>query len=382
MNETTSAKHAGLLVPLDMFRISQLAAIFGELLVSKARNILDAKLVVSRHPLSGILLMRIEGSVVEGNPPEFWRENADLVALASRAIPRQVIMYYVEGGPERREGFMVAQQGQVLAADDATADRMPPEATEADWPVSRLCQQLKLSVDDLAQGFAGGPTVEVSLVEPTGDDQTMLMTLMGQDAEGGEAAPGAEAGPEGAAPPSPAAARATAAKKAEAEAEADAKRRAKEQAEEEAARRNRAQAVQSDLRFEIDEVGVVVAPKAELSEADVLGNFIVSKVEGDLPYGLPSNLADELQGKRVDIVVKVDFLSEVFVENNPLNKPQFQESSQTRTLGDKEVRVMEVLGPRLGYGTLISTGKAPHVFVSRKPGMPLPTKLITELLDS
>ena len=39
-----------------------------------------------------------------------------------------------------------------------------------------------------------------------------------------------------------------------------------------------------------------------------------------------------------------------------------------------------MLAPRLGYGTLISTGKAPHVFVSRKLDLPLPEALVTELL--
>ena len=56
------------------------------------------------------------------------------------------------------------------------------------------------------------------------------------------------------------------------------------------------------------------------------------------------------------------------------------EISTERTLGGKNVRVAEVLGPRLGYGSLISTGSAPHVFVSRKPDMPLPEALIAELL--
>ncbi len=372
MNGQTSGKHAGLLVPFEMFRISQLAAIFAELLVSKARNILDAELVVTRHPAAPILLLQIEGSVVDNNPPEFWRENADLVSLASRAFPRQVIMYYVEPAPERREGFMVAQQGQVLAADDATHDRMPPGATEADWPVSRLCQQLRIPPSDLEARFPGGPSVRAKLVEPGQvDDQALLMTLAGRDAGAGEAAPAA--GGQAASP------QAAAANK-RGNIEEDTKRREKEKQAEEAEQARRSQEVRSGLRYTIDDLGLVAAPQAELSEPEILVTFVVPKVAGDLPDGVPRNLTDQLQGKRIDVAVKVDFLSEVFVENTPLSRPAFEERSTEATVGGHTVRVMEVLGPRLGYGTLISTGKAPHVFVSRKIGSALPEQLVLELL--
>ena len=99
-----------------------------------------------------------------------------------------------------------------------------------------------------------------------------------------------------------------------------------------------------------------------------------------MPEGLSRDLTAKLQGKRIDVAVKVDFLSEVFIESTPLSKPQFLEISSERELGGKSVRVAEVLGPRLGYGTLVSSGSAPHVFVSRKPDLPLPESLIIELL--
>ena len=377
MNGKKSGKHAGLLVPFEMFRISQLAAIFAELLVSKARNILDAELVVTRHPSAPILLLQIEGSIVGDDPPEFWRENADLVSLASRAFPRQVIMYYVEPPPERREGFMVAQQGQVLAADDATHDRMPAGATEADWPVARLCQQLRIPANDLETRFPGGPSVRAKLVEPGQvDDQALLMTLAGRDAGTTEAAPapGAQAtatAPQQAAPAN-----------RRGNIEEDTKRREKERQAEEAEQARREEEVRSGLRYTIDEIGLVAAPKAELSEPEILVTFVVPKVAGDVPEGVPQKLADQLQGKRIDVAVKVDFLSEVFVENTPLSRPTFEERSTEATVGGRSVRVMEVLGPRLGYGTLISTGKAPHVFVSRKIGSALPEQLVLELLGS
>jgi hypothetical protein len=128
-------------------------------------------------------------------------------------------------------------------------------------------------------------------------------------------------------------------------------------------------------------MGLVAAPQAELSEPEILVAFVVPKVSGDLPDGLPRKLADELQGKRIDVAVKVDFLSEVFVENTPLSRAAFEERATDGTIGGRSVKVMEVLGPRLGYGTFVSTGKAPHVFVSRKIGSALPEQLVAELLE-
>src|SRR5690606_7206494 len=220
--------YGGLLIPLDMFRLSQLAALFAEVLVSKARNILDARMVAARHPASPLLLIRIEGHVVGDDEAAFWRENADLAAIVSQALPRQVFMFYVQPGPRdvRREGFMVAQRGQVLAADDATADNIPADTPDSEWPVSRLCGQLRLSLDELARGFPDGPRVEVPLAEPNIDDQAALMTLVGREPADAEGGPG-----EAAARPRD---RAQAAAR---EAEEDAKRRADEAAAEEEAQR-------------------------------------------------------------------------------------------------------------------------------------------------
>ena len=362
---TSSSTYGGLLIPFDPFRLSQLAAVFGDVLIGKARNVLDAKLVVARHPAAPILLARIEGSVLDGDAAKFWRENTDLVAVASQLLPRQVFMFYVEPGPpaSRREGFMVAQRGQVLAADEATHDRLPPNATESDWPVARLCEQLRISMDELADGFPDGPSVEVKLVEPTADDQALLMTLAGQAPEGEEDQP-------------------SAAETTKATAEDDAKRRAALEAENAAEQERRASQVKSDLVYATDELGIVVSPKAELAEPDMLAPFIVSAVRGDLPEGLPRELTDGLQGKRIDIAVKVDFLSEVFVENQPLSRPAFEEHKQTKNLAGRELVALEVLAPRLGYGTLISTGKAPHVYVSRKLDLPMPEELVLSLLQA
>jgi hypothetical protein len=382
-----------------MFRISQFAAMFSELLASKARNILDAELVVTRHPEAPLFLMQIEGSVIDGNPATFWRENVDLAQMASRALPRQVIMFYADPGEtpdDRREGFIVAQQGQMVAGDDVGTDRMPADAPDTDWPLAKLCQQLRLPLEDLKTSFAGGTKVSVKLMEPSAaDDQALLQELFAKEmaaqaaAEAGEAPPegttgappapagAASPGPGGAAPAAPAAPKKPSAAEIAAE---DAKRRAREQAEEAAAAAARAAEIQSGLRTAQDDLGITVAPEAELSEPDQLRPFIVSALEGDVPEGVNRELSPQLQGKRIDVAVKVDFLSEVFIENTPLSKPQFQEISAERELGGKTVRVAEVLGPRLGYGSLISTGSAPHVFVSRKPDMPLPEGLIVELL--
>lgn len=402
-----STPHAGLLVPLDMFRITQLASIFGELLVGKARNVLDAQLVVTRHPEAPLFLMNITGTVVDENPAAFWRENADLVQMASRAFPRQVIMFYGDPGAtpdDRREGFIVAAQGQVVAGDDAGADKFPAGTPDAEWPLGKLCEQLRIPLADLNGGFAGGPQVAVKLLEPTGDDQDLLGVLFAKEmaaqaaaAEGGAPPPGADgsaaapapaqaqtqgqaqAQPPGA-PAAPAAPAAPPKPSAAELAAEDAKRRAREQAEENAAAAARAAEIQSGLRVAQDDLGITLAPDAELSEPDQLRPFIVSTLKGDAPEGVPRDLTEQLQGKRIDVAVKVDFLSEVFIESTPLSKPQFLEISAERDMGGKAVRVAEVLGPRLGYGTLISTGSAPHVFVSRKPELPLPESLIVELL--
>lgn len=373
-------RHGGILIPLDAFRVSHLAAVAAELLVSKARNITDAKLVLTRHPQSQLVLGRIVGSIVGDDPATFWRENADIVVAMSQVLPRQCFMYYVQSAPpeERREAFLVAQRGQVLAADEGSADRQTLGAEK--WPVATLCEQLRLTMDELASGFAGGPSIEIPLLDPTVDDQAMLMKLAGQPPEDGasmgsgvdDEAPAGPA-PAGAAPGAPAAAP----KPSVVE---DIKRRESERAIELAEHQRRAAEVKSDVPYVIDALGIIASPRAELSEPDILAPFILSKIAGDLPPGLPREQAVALQGKRCDIALRVDFLSEVFVETAPLARPVLQERAETRTIGGRELMVLEVLAPRLGYGTLVTTGKAPHVFVSRKPELPLPESLVLELL--
>jgi hypothetical protein len=367
--------HGGLLIPLDMFRVSHLAAVASELLVSKARNIVDAKLVLVRHPASQIVLGRIEGSVIGDDAMSFWRENADIALAASQVLPRQCLLYYAKTAPaaERREGLVVAQRGQIVTADDATPERGPNEH----WPVTKLCEQLRVGMGDLAEGFPGGPRIEVSLMEPAIDDQQALMILAGR--QGAAAGEGAEA-PD-AAGPAAAPAGAPAARKRDSM-EDDAKRREKERQAESAEKQRRAQEIKSAIAFEIDELGVIVSPAAELSEADLLARYIQGRIVGDLPEGLPSKHADALQGKRCDIAIRVDFLSEVFVENAPLTKAMLEERGVASTVEGRAVRRLEVLAPRLGYGTLVTTGKAPHVFVSRKPELPQPDGLVAKLLTA
>ncbi|MFV8751025.1 hypothetical protein ACNOYE_10810 [Nannocystaceae bacterium ST9] len=395
----------GLLFPLDMFRPTTLAAVLTEGLVSQVKNILDAKLVLTRHPEIQVVIARIEGSVVGGDEAQFWRDNVELALLASQVLPRQLFLYYVVAddgvNPEPRQGFVVAQRGQVLAAEDATADQLPPDALPEDWPVERLLAQLGLSYEDLAAGFAGGPSIELSLVEPGGDDRELLMTLAGQPTartEGAPAATGpapaagpgpAPAGPRASKPagrPAPAPAGAPAgqpgapAKPKRITVEEDQKRRAAEQQAANEAREAKAASIRADLPYLIDELGVVVAPKAELGDTDILEPFLTSKLAGDLPAGLPRELHESLQGKRIDFVVKVEFLSEVFVGERPLVKPTFDAQAETRTLAGQPVKVLEVLGPRLGKGTFIRRDRA-GVFVSRTPDLPLPEALIVSLLD-
>ncbi len=369
-------RHGGILIPLDAFRVSHLAAVAAELLVSKARNITDAKLVLTRHPRTQLVLGRIVGSIVGDDPTEFWRENPDIVMAMSQVLPRQCFMYYVQSAPpaERREAFLIAQRGQVVAADEGTADRQTPGAEH--WPVAKLCEQLRLTIEDLASGFAGGPSIEIPLLDPTVDDQAMLMTLAGQPPEED---PEAEVESASAAAPTPAKGSAPAAKPKPSVVE-DLKRRETERAAENAEHQRRAAEVKADVPFIIDALGIISCPRAELSEPDLLAPFILSKISGDLPPGLPRDQAVGLQGKRSDIALRVDFLSEVFVETAPLARPVLQERAETRSIGGRELMVLEVLAPRLGYGTLVTTGKAPHVFVSRKPELPLPESLVLELL--
>ncbi len=390
--QISSGSHGGMLIPFDMFRLSQLAAIYGELLASKARNILDARLVAIRHEVGNILLLTIEGHVTAEDAAEFWRTNADLALITSQAVPHRVLLYWAQPGPpgKRREGFLFAQRGQVIASDEGTEDRAA--GGEPNWPVTRLCEQMRISIDDLAQAFPGSPRVEIPLVDAgTVNDQELLMTLVGRSGEGIDADDGAEppppAGP--GKPQRPAAAQAPAGKPAPRPAPAgpprltvdeDTKRRATEAAAEAAEQKRRAEQLQAGLAYELDEHGVIATPSAGLSEPDLLRPLIVAEIRGDLPAGLPRELGDRLQGKRSDIAVPVEFLSEVFVENTPLSRPAFQERASALELGGKRLLVLEVLAPRLGYGTLVSTGTR-HVFVSRKPEQTLPIEVLLRILD-
>ena len=85
-----------------------------------------------------------------------------------------------------------------------------------------------------------------------------------------------------------------------------------------------------------------------------------------------------MQGKRLDIAVKVDFLSEVLLEGSPLDKGRFEAQSETVELDGLEFQRIAVLAPRLGSGTLYRRAKA-GVFVSREPGSPVPEALIVEV---
>ncbi|HLT40396.1 MAG TPA: hypothetical protein VK034_29155 [Enhygromyxa sp.] len=370
------SNHGGLVFPLDMFRPTMLAAALAEGLIAQARNIVDAKLELTRHPEIQLVLARIVGSVVEGDPAKFWRENVELGLIASQVLPRQLFVYWVATEPEPRQGFIVAQRGQVLAAQDATADQLPPDATAADWPVAQLLLQLQLEAEELADGFYGGPRVELSLMDREGDDRQLLMTLAGQP-------PSEPPAPADSAQPQPATAGQPAEPRApkRVTAEEDRKRRAAEHQAELDARQAKADSIHADLPYLVDDLGVVVAPKgAELADTDILTPFIVGKLNGELPPGLPRELQDRLQGKRVDFAVPVEFLSEVFVGDGPLSKPTFEAQAQPRELAGRSVMVVEVLGPRLGRGSYIRSGRA-GVFVSRTPDMPLPEQLIVALLE-
>lgn len=397
---TASTSHGGLLFPLDMFRPTVLAAVLAELLVGKVRNILDATIEIARHPSAPLALARIHGSVVGDDPCEFWRTNPDLALAASQVVPRQCFVYYAREGEQRREGFLVAQRGQAIAADDSDRD-----AAGKHWPVTRLCEQLRISVAELASGFAGGPRVEMSLMEPSGNDQTLLMTLIGQTAaaaaaeeegyddepqppppppsRGGGLTQGFTAPPSSgasaAAPPSPPRPAAATGKPGAISAAEDAKRRATEKAAEQQETLARSESIARALKFVEDARGVVVFVPAELADTDVLRHYTVSAVESSLPEGLPRDLLPKLQGRSIDFAVKVEFLSEVFVGNQPLNRPKFDEKATELDLDGTRVKALEVLAPRLGIGTLLRLdGK--NVFVSRKPDAPLPAALLLPAL--
>jgi hypothetical protein len=384
--QISNGSHGGMLIPFDMFRLSQLAAIYGELLASKARNILDARLVAIRHGVGNqaLLLLRIDGHVTAEDAGEFWRSNADLALITSQAVPHRVLLYWAQPGPpgKRREGFLFAQRGQVIASDEASEER---GADDQQWPVTRLCEQMRISIEDLGEGFAGSPRVEIPLVDAGAvNDQELLMTLVGRDAAGFDAAeePPPAKPPRGAqqAPAAkPGAPRPGAPAPTRLSVDEDAKRRATEAAAEAAEQKRKAEELQASLAYVIDDLGIVALPSAGLAEPDLLRPLVVTEIHGDLPAGLPRKLGDGLQGKRSDIAVAVEFLSEVFVENTPLSRPGFQERATARELGGRRLLVLEVLAPRLGYGSLVSTGSK-HAFITRKPEQTLPAEVLLRIL--
>jgi len=396
---TAPTSHGGLIFPLDMFRPTVLASVIAELLLGKVRNILDATLEISRHPTSPLALARIHGNVVGDDPAEFWRTNPDIALAASQAVPRQCFVYYVRTEPNRREGFLVAQRGQALAADDSDRDTGGQH-----WPVTRLVDQLRITVSDLANGFPGGPRIELSLMEPSGNDQNLLMALVGQPpSEGDEemddmgeeppppppsrgsgltqgfSAPPPASSASSANAPSPS--RPAPAKAPQVSAADDAKRRASERAAELQELQARSVSAAKSLRYVEDARGLVVLVPVELSETEVLSNYTVPVVESSLPDGLPPSLLTTLTGRSIDFAVKVEFFSEVFVEAQPLNRPRFEERAREIDLGGTKVKALEVLAPRLGIGTLLRLGST-NVFVSRRPDAPLPGELLLSLLKS
>ena len=146
----TSSNHGGIIFPLEMFRASMLASALAEGLIAKVKNAVGAQLRMTRHATSPLVLARIEGDVVGGDEAAFWEENLDLTLYASQVLPRECFAYYAAQVPARKQGLLIAQRGQVIAGDQVTEDQMPPEATELDWPLPRLCEQLRITVAELA----------------------------------------------------------------------------------------------------------------------------------------------------------------------------------------------------------------------------------------
>jgi hypothetical protein len=395
---TAPQSHGGLLFPLDMFRPTVLAAVIAEVLLGKVRNILDAKLEIARHPTSPLALARIHGSVVGDDAAEFWRTNPDIALGASQVIPRQCFVYYARSGDNRREGFLVAQRGQALAADDSDRD-----SSGKHWPVTRLCEQLRISLADLASGFSGGPRIELSLMEPRGNDQNLLMTLIGQAAaeaaiedeeteefqeeapppppsRGGGLTQGFTAPPSPSSQPQPPARPQPSGKPAPISAADDAKRRATEKAAEQAELLARSESAAKGLKTAEDARGLVVFVPVELAETEVLQRYVVPVLDGSLPDGLPQALAPKLQGRAIDFAARVEFFSEIFLDNQPLSRPKFDERARELDLGGTKVKALEVHAPRLGVGTLLRLG-GKNVFISRRIDAPLPAELLLPLLQ-
>lgn len=363
MSNPQDRSYGGIMFPLEMFRPSAMAQLIGQFFVDKTRNVLDAELVLSRHPEAQLILLRIEGSVVGDDEGKFWKENSDLVMLLSRALPLQTFLYYAIAGVDRTEGLVVAQGGRALMADEVNQDDLGPSAGPEAWPLAGLCGQIGIEANDLAGGFPGANSIRVPLLEPPlSDDESLLRQLISAEpaqAPAGEAAspnlgqeyPDAAPAPR---PPSPKAALAQ-----------DEKRRAEEKSAEADARAQKARAAQAELLSHHDDQGLICAPKVSLEDVDILSGYLRRKLDGDLPEGLPRDLTSQMQGKSVDIVVQVEFLSEVFLGASPLSRPDFESKARSESLCGSPVQVLEVQAPRLGRGTLI-VQNSQRVFVSRE----------------
>src|SRR5690606_29323109 len=139
-----------------------------------------------------------------------------------------------------------------------------------------------------------------------------------------------------------------------------------------------AEQARSGLRTSCDELGVVVAPEAELGDADILNPFVVRALKGEVPEGLPRDAAERLQGKRIDIAVPVEFLSEVLYNGAPLNKADFEANAETVEVDGLEFQRLEVHAPRISAGVLLRRGLN-GVCCSRDVGMPLPAALVVSV---
>ena len=143
----------------------------------------------------------------------------------------------------------------------------------------------------------------------------------------------------------------------------------------------RGQEAASKLAFAEDDLGVVVALPIELSESELLRPFQIAHVDRNAPEALPAELRGRLQGKAVDFAVKVEFLSEVFLDKQALSRGKFEERATPRDLDGATVHALEVHAPRLGPGTLLRLGSK-NVFVSRRIDAPVPARLLRGLLES
>ena len=146
-------------------------------------------------------------------------------------------------------------------------------------------------------------------------------------------------------------------------------------------RQQRADTISSDLSVIIDDHGAIVICEAELGDTDILSQYAVRKVAGELPSGIQPSLVDQLQGKRIDFAVRVEFLSEVFIDDKPLTKTFFEAESTALEFGGATLQRLEVLAPRLGRGTLLRRGRD-GIFVSRVAKYPLPSAMIERFFDA